>query len=193
MRIEKIDQQLLLWNLKKNSTFYSAAQWDLWSWNRNSPFHPWPHKSTFPEVLEKWPRTKWKANIAGVSHCSKILNFVQKKSCQICCIFRLKIWIFFTFFLGWLTLYRLKWVEFTNSLDLSKSTFWTEIGLKTECGVCELWGSKSEAASFRVWISRKLGFLKNGETCEDQARKNWKIGKRKNSAWGNFHVQTFEL
>ena len=28
--------------------------------------HPWPQQSTFPEVLEKWPRTKWKANIAGV-------------------------------------------------------------------------------------------------------------------------------
>ena len=47
--------------------------------------------------------------------------------------------------------------------------------------MCCVWtlGSKSEAASFRVWISRKLGFLKNGETCEDQTRKNWKIGNGK--------------
>ena len=107
---------------QKNSTFYSAAQWDLWSWNRNSPFHPWPHKSTFPEVLEKWPRTKWKANIAGVSHCSKILNFVQKIMSNLL-HFSAQNLDFLYVFLGWLTLYRLKWVEFTNSLDFVKIYF----------------------------------------------------------------------
>ena len=107
---------------QKNSTFYSAAQWDLWSWNRNSPFHPWPHKSTFPEVLEKWPRTKWKANIAGVSHCSKILNFVQKNHVKFAAFFGSKSG-FSLHFLGWLTLYRLGWVEFTNSLDFVKIYF----------------------------------------------------------------------
>ena len=124
---------------QKNSTFYSAAQWDLWSWNRNSPFHPWPHKSTFPEVLEKWPRTKWKANIAGVSHCSKILNFVQKNHVKFAAFFGSKSGFSLRFFrvtyfiqikVGWIYKF-LRFCQnllFVQKLDLKQSVLCVNFG-----------------------------------------------------------------